>query len=64
MKDGWFYTGGDTGPYVVNSSGIVSKGGETYVIAVFTVKDRNFNAGCAIVRHVALVVGQKLMGAS
>jgi beta-lactamase class A len=62
MKDGWFYSGGDTGPYVVNSSGIVSKGGETYVIAVFTIKDPNFNAGCAIIRHVALVVGQKLMG--
>lgn len=62
MKDGWFYAGGNTGPYVVNSSGIVSKGGETYVIAVFTVKDSNFNAGCAIVRHVALVVGQRLTG--
>jgi beta-lactamase class A len=64
MKDGWFYAGGDTGPYVVNSSGIVSKGGETYVIAVFTIKDANFNAGCAIVRYVAKVVGERLMGTS
>jgi beta-lactamase class A len=65
MKDGWIDID-DTasGPYVVNSSGIVSKAGETYVISIYTIRDRNTSVGFAIVRHVALVVGQKLMGAS
>jgi hypothetical protein len=65
MKDGWIDID-DTasGPYVVNSSGIVSKAGETYVISIYTIRDRNYPVGFAIVRHVALVVGQKLMGAS
>jgi beta-lactamase class A len=65
MKDGWIDID-DTasGPYVVNSSGIVSKAGETYVVSIYTIRDRNYPVGFAIVRHVALVVGQKLMGAS
>jgi hypothetical protein len=65
MKDGWIDIDDTTsGPYVMNSSGIVSKAGETYVIAIYTIRNRNYPVGFAIARHVALVVGQKLMGTS
>jgi hypothetical protein len=63
LKDGWIDIDDTTsGPYVVNSSGIVSKDAEVYVISIYTIRDRNYPVGFEIVRHVALVVGQKLMG--
>jgi beta-lactamase class A len=60
MKDGWITAPSPGGPAVVNSSGIVTLGSETYIISVYTDRDRNYDVGFAIVRHVCKVVGQRL----
>ncbi len=50
MKDGWV-----TGPdnyWAMNSSGIVTSGNETYILAVYTQEQSSLDDGKAIVRHV------------
>lgn len=64
MKDGWVDIDDASGPWVMNSSGIVIGQGEVYIIAVYTIRDRSTAAGFDIARHVCKVVGQKLMGES
>jgi beta-lactamase class A len=64
MKDGWTTALDGTGTSVVNTSGIVTLGGETYILSVYTDHDRGYAAGWRIIRHVALVVGEKLMPAA
>jgi beta-lactamase class A len=64
MKDGWTSALDGTGTYVVNTSGIVTLGAETYIISVYTDHDNSYGVGKAIIRHVAKVVGQDLMPAT
>jgi len=61
MKDGWTTALDGTGTSVVNTSGIVTLGGETYILSVYTDHDHGFAAGWKIIRHVAKVIGQRLM---
>jgi len=61
MKDGWTTARDGTGTMVVNTSGIVTLGAETYILSVYTNHDHGYPEGWAIIRHVAKVVGQKLM---
>jgi len=61
MKDGWTTALDGTGTWVVNTSGIVTLGGETYILSVYTAGDPALSTGWKIVRHVAKVVGEKLM---
>ncbi len=63
MKDGWTSAPGDAGPYVMNSSGIVTLGGETYIMAVFTHGSRSYPEAFEIARHVSGIVGERLTGA-
>lgn len=51
MKDGW--VPGPDGLWAVNSSGIVTLGSETYIIAVYTGEDDSLEAGWDITRHVS-----------
>lgn len=62
MKDGWITAPSPGGPTVMNTSGIVTLGAETYIISVYTDRDRNYEAGFTIVRHVCQIVGERLMG--
>jgi beta-lactamase class A len=63
LKDGWYGPIDDpSGPWVVNSSGIVTLGAETYIISVYTDGDNSTSAGLAIVRHICKIVGQRLTG--
>ena len=64
MKDGWTTALDGTGTSVVNTSGIVTLGSETYILSVYTDKDRGYAAGWKIIRYVAKVVGQRLMPAT
>ncbi|GAC1400809.1 MAG: hypothetical protein NVSMB49_13810 [Ktedonobacteraceae bacterium] len=50
MKDGWV-TGPD-GQWAMNSSGIVTVGNETYILAVYTQEQPSLEDGQAITRHV------------
>ena len=61
MKDGWTTARDGTGTMVVNTSGIVTLGAETYILSVYTDHDHGYPEGWAIIRHVAKVVGQRLM---
>jgi hypothetical protein len=61
MKDGWTTALDGTGTSVVNTSGIVTLGAETYILSVYTDHNRGYAAGWKIIRHVAKVVGQRLM---
>ena len=61
MKDGWIDVHDAAGPYVVNSSGIVTVGCETYIVAIYTDRDPTYTAGFKIVRQVARMVGESLM---
>jgi hypothetical protein len=58
MKDGW--VPGPDGLWAVNSSGIVTAGGETYEIAVYTQHFGDITTGWDIVRTVASGVGKAL----
>jgi hypothetical protein len=58
MKDGW--VPGPDGEWAVNSSGIVSANGVTYVISAYTRDNRSLAAGESIVTYVARVVGVAL----
>jgi beta-lactamase class A len=60
LKDGW--VPGPDGLYVMNSSGIVTVGGETYIAAVYTTDDNSLEDGFDIVRHVCDVIGDRLVG--
>jgi hypothetical protein len=62
MKDGWTSAADEAGPYVMNSSGIVTLGAETYIIAVYTSRNQSYPEAFDIARHVCKVVGEKLMG--
>lgn len=62
LKDGWIDVHDGRGPFVMNSSGIVTLGGETYILAVYTDQDRSYGAGFKIVRHVCDIVGKRLTG--
>ncbi len=58
MKDGWVNE--PDGAWAVNTSGIVTVGGETYIIAVYTKEQDSFSSGQDIVNHVAGAVAQAL----
>ncbi len=58
MKDGW--VNGPDGQWAMNSSGIVTVGGETYIIAVYTQEEDTLDAGWAITRQVCGQVAQLL----
>jgi beta-lactamase class A len=64
MKDGWTTALDGTGTSVVNTSGIVTLGGETYILSVYTDHNRGYAAGWKIIRNVAKVVGERLMPAT
>jgi beta-lactamase class A len=64
MKDGWTSIKGPSGPYFMNSSGIVTLGDETYIIAIYTDSDQSYGEGYKITRNVARIVGERLMGSS
>ena len=59
MKIGW--TTGPDDLWVMNSSGIVTYGGVTYVIAVYTDRDATLQEGFAIVEHVAGAISAALL---
>ncbi len=58
LKDGWVTD--DNNLWVMNSSGIVTLGPETYIIAVYTQGQTSLDDGQAIARHVAGVVASQL----
>jgi beta-lactamase class A len=58
LKDGWV-TGPD-GQWVANSSGIVTLGQETYIVAVYTHHDSSLDQGWAITRQIARMVARLL----
>jgi beta-lactamase class A len=60
MKIGW--TTGPDDMWVMNSSGIVTYGGVTYVIAVYTDRDATLEEGFAIVEHVCEAISDALLG--
>ena len=59
MKDGWYAFGGQYGT-VMNSSGIVVAGNETYIISVYTDKDHGANDGFIIARRVCGSIAKAL----
>jgi beta-lactamase class A len=59
MKDGW--VNGPDGQWAMNSSGIVTVGKETYIIAVYTQEEDTLDAGWAITRQVCGQVAQLLV---
>ena len=59
MKDGWVTD--DNNLWVVNSSGIVTVGQETYIIAVYTQGQAVLDDGQTIVRHVCSSVATQLI---
>ena len=59
MKDGWYAFGGQYGT-VMNSSGIVVAGNETYIISVYTDKDHGANDGFIIARRVCGTIAKAL----
>jgi beta-lactamase class A len=61
MKDGWTTALDGTGTFVANTSGIVTLGGETYILSVYTDHDHGLPDGWKIIRHVAKVFGERLM---
>lgn len=58
LKDGW--VPGPDDLWAMNSSGIVTVGSETYIIAVYTQHKNSLDAGQDIVRHVCRAVAQSL----
>ena len=60
MKDGWTAALDGSRTYVVNTSGIVTVGGETYIAAIYTNRDRSYGDGWKIVRHVSSILGRRL----
>ncbi len=64
MKDGWVRQPGpggpETGPWTMNSSGIVMLGAETYIIAVYSAEHNTLLEGQNVARHVCSVVASAL----
>jgi hypothetical protein len=58
MKDGW--VPGPDNLWAMNSSGIVTLGSETYIIAVYTQEQNQLQDGWTITQHVCGGVGQLL----
>lgn len=58
MKDGWVV--GPDGLWDANSSGIVSVGGETYIISVYTRGQASLDSNYAILQHVCGTVAALL----
>ncbi|HUY78810.1 MAG TPA: serine hydrolase [Ktedonobacterales bacterium] len=58
MKDGW--TPAEDGLWAVNSSGIVTVGKETYIIAVYSQEQESLDGGWDITRQVCGPVGKLL----
>ncbi|HKS70276.1 MAG TPA: serine hydrolase, partial [Ktedonobacterales bacterium] len=58
MKDGWVPA--SNGLWAMNSSGIVTLGGETYIIAVYSQNKGSLDDGWGIAEHVCGAVGQLL----
>ncbi len=58
MKDGWLP--GPDGLWAMNSSGIVTLGRETYIIAAYTHEQPSLGDGQAIVRHICGTVASLL----
>lgn len=58
MKDGWVPA--PDGLWAMNSSGIVTLGGETYIIAVYSQEQTSLDDGWAIAEHTCGAVGQLL----
>lgn len=58
MKDGW--VPGPDGAWAVNTSGLVTLGGESYIITVYTREQNSFGSGEAIVNHVCAAVADAL----
>ena len=58
MKDGW--VPGPDNLWAMNSSGIVTVGSETYIIAVYTQHENELQDGWNITEHVCGAVGQLL----
>ena len=61
MKDGWVGVNDGSGTIVMNSSGIVTVGDETYIVAVYTDRDRNWAEGWTMARHVCKAVGRAMV---
>lgn len=59
MKDGW--VPGPDGRWVMNTSGIVTVGQETYIISVYTQHDDSLEQGWTITQHVSRQVAQLLI---
>ncbi len=59
MKDGWLPGPDDL--WAMNSSGIVTLGGETYIIAVDTQEQNSLEDGQTIVQRVCNVVASLLL---
>lgn len=58
LKDGWVPAPDDL--WAMNSSGIVTVGGETYIIAAYTQHEGSLDDGWNITRHVCAAVAQSL----
>ncbi len=58
MKDGWVPA--PDGLWAINTSGIVTVGGETYIIVVYTAHQGDYDAAWNITQHVCKEVGQLL----
>jgi beta-lactamase class A len=60
MKDGWYPVTDGSG-WLMNSSGIVEVGGRTYILSVYTDRNRNLTVGKKIVRQVCYLVGVSMV---
>ncbi len=65
MKDGWLQADGpagpETGPWAMNSSGIVTLGKENYIVSVYTDNNNALADGQAITEHVCRMVASALI---
>lgn len=59
LKDGWVV--GPDSLWVMNSSGIITRGKETYIIAVYTQRQNALEDGQGIARRVCKTVADKLL---
>jgi beta-lactamase class A len=60
MKDGWYPVTDGSG-WLMNSSGIVEVGDRTYILSVYTDRNRNLTVGKKIVRRVCYLVGVSMV---
>ena len=59
LKDGWVV--GPDSLWIMNSSGIITRGRETYIIAVYTQRQNSLEDGQGIVRRVCKTIADKLL---